>query len=110
VSDRKAADGASQAVDFGYLETFAAGDRTVIFEVLALFLQQARRLKPSLDAGDPGWRDAVHTLKGSARGIGAHALGEVCARAESEGEGALPAVRAALGAAVAEIEAYRARG
>lgn len=107
--DPKAGEGAAGAVDFGFLEGFAAGDRTVISEVLELFVAQAQRLSPSLHSAAPGWRDAVHTLKGSARGIGAQALGELCARAEAEGEGGLPAVLAALDAAVADIAAYRAR-
>ena len=63
----------------------------------------------ALDADDPRWRDVAHTIKGAARGIGANALGEVCARAEAQGEGNLPAVREALQAAVADIEGYLAR-
>jgi HPt (histidine-containing phosphotransfer) domain-containing protein len=109
VADPKAGEGAAGAVDFTFLEGFAAGDRKVVSEVLALFVGQAQRLSPSLDGAAPGWRDVVHTLKGSARGIGAHALGEACARAEAEGEGGLPAVCAALDAAVADIAAYRGR-
>ena len=100
----------SGAVDFGYLEEFAAGDRQVVLEVLALFQDQARRWTGSLSADDPGWGDVVHTIKGAARGIGAHALGEICARAEAAGPGDLPAVQAALAEAVAEIAAYQARG
>ena len=57
------------AVDFAYLEAYAGGDQQVVDEVLALFREQAalwvRLLDPS--SGDGGWRDAVHTLKGSAR-------------------------------------------
>jgi len=96
-------------VDFAYLEGFMAGDRQVVAEVLTLFRQQAQAWAGSLEAGDPAWRDVVHTIKGSARGIGANALGDVCARAEAAGEGDLPAVRAALEAAVADIAAYQAR-
>ena len=98
------------AVDFAYLEGFAAGDRQVIAEVLALFRQQALAWAGSLDASEPGWPDVVHTIKGAARGVGANALGDVCAEAEDEGPERLPAVRAALLAAVAAIEAYQARG
>lgn len=100
----------SGAVDFGYLESFAAGDSGVVSEVLALFLQQAQGWVGALDAGGPGWADLVHTIKGSARGIGANALGEVCARAELAGPVQTPAVQAALAEAVAEIAAYQARG
>jgi HPt (histidine-containing phosphotransfer) domain-containing protein len=100
----------SGAVDFGYLETFTAGDRQVIAEVLALFRQQAQAWAASLDASDPGWRDVVHTIKGAARGVGANPLGDICARAEAEGESGLPAVREALQAAVDDIAAYQSRG
>ena len=97
-------------VDFAYLEGFTAGDRQVIYEVLALFQQQAEGWVVSLRAADPGWRDVVHTIKGSARGVGANRLADACARAEAVGEGGLPAVREALGAASAAIAAYQARG
>jgi HPt (histidine-containing phosphotransfer) domain-containing protein len=96
-------------VDFGYLEGFAAGDRQVVSEVLGLFQQQAEIWARSLDAADPGWRDVVHTIKGAARGVGANALGEICARAEADGADGLPAVRASLTAAVADIQAYLGR-
>jgi HPt (histidine-containing phosphotransfer) domain-containing protein len=102
--------GPSGVVDFGYLEGFVAGDRQVVFEVLTLFRQQAEAWAGSLDADDPGWRDVAHTIKGAARGIGANALGDLCAEAEAAGASGLPAVRAALEAAVAEIAAYQARG
>jgi HPt (histidine-containing phosphotransfer) domain-containing protein len=103
------AKGPTGAVDFGYLEGFAAGDRQVVSEVLALFVQQADLWATALDAAGPDWRDVAHTIKGAARGVGAHALGDACAEAEATGEGGLPAVRAALDAAVADIAAYRAR-
>jgi HPt (histidine-containing phosphotransfer) domain-containing protein len=96
-------------VDFGYLEGFAAGDVTVVREVLTLFGQQAELWGGSLDAADPGWRDVVHTIKGAARGVGANALGDICARAEADGADGLPAVRTALQAAVTDIDAYLAR-
>ena len=56
------------AVDFPYLEGFAAGDTDVIDEVLALFEQQAQMWSPMLDSASEGWRDALHTVKGAARG------------------------------------------
>ena len=105
-----ASDEAGNVVDFSYLEGFTAGDQQVISEVLALFLGQAEGWVVSLRAGDPGWRDVVHTIKGASRGIGANALADACARAEADGEGGLPAVREALGAATAAIAAYQARG
>ena len=99
----------SGAVDFAYLERFAAGDRGVIGEVIELFLGQAEVWAPRLDAADPDWRDIVHTIKGSARGVGAFALGDACVQAEEEGPQALPEVRQALAATVAAMRAYRGR-
>jgi HPt (histidine-containing phosphotransfer) domain-containing protein len=97
-------------VDFGYLEGFMAGDKAVVMEVLDLFRQQAATWFIRLDPNDPNWRDVVHTIKGAARGVGANALGDICATAEAEGASGLPAVRAALDAAIADMAAYQARG
>ena len=93
-------------VDFAYLEGFAAGDETLIEEVLELFRQQSQIWAPMLNPEHEGWRDAVHTLKGAARGVGAFALGDQCEICESAGPGKLPAVHDALDAALADIAAY----
>jgi HPt (histidine-containing phosphotransfer) domain-containing protein len=103
------------AVDFGHLESFAAGDQGLIDEVLAMFREQAdlwvRLLDP--EGPDNGWRDAAHTLKGSALGVGAFALAEACDKAEAAytaDPGAksvqLGRIRDALDAALADIAAY----
>lgn len=97
------------AVDFDYLEGFAAGDMQVVTEVLALFQAQAEGWRPRLVAPDDGWRDLVHTIKGASRGIGASALGDVAERAERGGAAVAGEVLAALDAAVADIEGYLAR-
>ena len=102
------------AVDFAYLEGYAAGDQTVVDEVLSLFREQAEIWMPLLDPAAPGqsWRDAAHTLKGSALGIGAGNLSEVCGEAERAGDDAiertlkLERVRDALNLALADIAAY----
>jgi HPt (histidine-containing phosphotransfer) domain-containing protein len=92
------------AVDFAYLEGFAAGDEAMVEEVLALFREQAQMWSPMLEPQAEGWLDALHTVKGAARGVGAFALGDACERAE--GGGALSAVRDALDAALMDIAAY----
>ena len=103
------------AVDFGHLESFAAGDAALIDEVLALFREQASLWVRLLDpAGPPGgWRDAAHTLKGSALGIGAFQLAAACEAAETAADAGageksvtLDRVRDALDAALADIAAY----
>jgi HPt (histidine-containing phosphotransfer) domain-containing protein len=93
------------AVDFAYLEGYAAGDQALVDEVLGLFQEQAALWGPMLDPGEPNWRDAAHTVKGAARGVGAFALGNACEAAEA-GTGSLGAVREALDAALADIAAY----
>lgn len=94
------------AVDFGYLEGFAAGDAQVVDEVLALFREQAALWSMMLDPASDGWRDAVHTIKGAARGVGAFQLGDVCAAVEAAGADRLSDVRDALDVALADIAAY----
>ena len=94
------------AVDFAYLEDFAAGDLSVVEEVLALFRQQAELWSGMLREDGVGWRDAVHTIKGAARGVGAFALGEACAQAEIHGAARLGGVRHALDVALHDISAY----
>lgn len=94
------------AVDFAYLEDFAAGDMAVVEEVLTLFRQQAELWSGMLDPEAPGWRDAVHTIKGAARGVGAFELGEACAQAEIHGVARLGGVHAALDRALSDIAAY----
>ena len=93
-------------VDFAYLEGFAAGEDEVIDEVLALFREQSQIWGAMLEPSHEGWRDAVHTIKGAARGVGAFQLGDVCQACEAAGPGALVSVRDALDAALADIAAY----
>ena len=94
------------AVDFAYLESFAAGDGEVIDEVLALFREQAALWRAMLDPASEGWRDAVHTIKGAARGIGAFPLGDVCQLCELGGPSRIDDVQHALDVALADVAAY----
>ena len=95
--------------DAAYLESYTAGDAQIIAEVLALFRQQADGWLARLDAPGDGWRDLAHTIKGSAKGIGAHVLGEVAGAAEFGDAAQAPRVRAALLDVLAEIEGYLSR-
>jgi HPt (histidine-containing phosphotransfer) domain-containing protein len=104
------------AVDFGHLERYTAGDAGLISEVLGLFRQQTELWLPLLqpDAPSESWKDAAHSLKGSALGVGAFALAEACDGAET-GAGSGPAARAvqldairdAVDAALADVAAYQ---
>ena len=91
-------------MDFGYLERFAAGDQGLVVEVLNLFREQAVEIEAALAGDAPAM--ALHTLKGSARGIGATALGDLCEIAERDGRTA--SVRAELTRTVADIDRYLA--
>src|SRR6201999_827488 len=73
------------AIDFSHLEHYVGGDQAIIREVLALFSDQARTVLPILDPAGPSdqWRNAAHSLKGSALGIGAMALAQACGDAET---------------------------
>src|SRR4051812_27621646 len=72
------------SIEFAHLESYVAGDRALVREVLGLFSDQARTVLPALDPVGSGevWRNAAHSLKGSALGIGAFNLAEACGAAE----------------------------
>lgn len=73
-------------VDLAHLNRMTGGDSALASEVLGLFREQwdlwVRLLDPTTDTLD--WGNAAHTIKGSARGIGAWQLGEICGQAEEE--------------------------
>jgi len=107
-----------RAIDFTHLETYVAGDRAIVREVLALFSDQARTVLPIMDPAGPAddWRNAAHSLKGSALGIGAFALAAACGDAETAQDATLEQKKAArtriadcLGEALADISAYMGR-
>jgi HPt (histidine-containing phosphotransfer) domain-containing protein len=72
------------AIDRAHLDRMTGGDSELALEVLDLFGEQSamwqRLLAPSSENAD--WLVGVHTIKGSARGIGAWDLAEACSTAE----------------------------
>jgi len=72
-------------IDFEHLNLYVQGDADLTKEVFGLFKHQvelwARLLTPEAD--DDTWASVTHSLKGSARAVGAQALAERCERAES---------------------------
>jgi len=95
-----------EPIDFTHLFCMTLGDHGLEREVLALFDRQAHMLIARMGEVDPSSVPALaHTIKGSARGIGAWPV----ARAAAAVEAASPAERAsavaALAAAAAEARA-----
>lgn len=82
-------------LDLDHLARFTGGDVTVEREILSIFLEQAelwlRAMEP--EAEPESFRSAAHTIKGAARGVGAHRLGDVAAVAENLGADATPVAR-----------------
>jgi HPt (histidine-containing phosphotransfer) domain-containing protein len=98
-------------LDRAHFDHMTGADRALQVEVVGLFRMQADGWAAAC-AGGEGWRVAVHTLKGSARGIGLTALAEACEAAEAapdaERAGALANVRAALSEAMTALEQFAA--
>ena len=75
-------------IDLAHLAQYTGGDARLDAEVLQLFSSQCgttlERLESFLDGPDTNaWREAAHSLKGAASGIGAFAIVEMAGRAES---------------------------
>ena len=74
-------------IDRAHLSRYTLGDVQLEREVLALFIEQAPDLLVRLRSARTTreWHMAAHTLKGSARAIGAWRLAKVAEAAEQEG-------------------------
>jgi len=99
-------------LDLAQLRTFTAGDAALEREIATLFATTAAEyLAAMVPAGpDRAWQEAAHTLKGSARSVGAARLAGLAAEAEAlVGGEADPAQRNAVHArmeyALAEVVA-----
>ena len=72
-------------IDHTFLARYTFGNRALEIEVLQLFAHQAPDYLEALKsaATEKSWRDAAHTLKGSARAVGALQVAERAERAEA---------------------------
>jgi HPt (histidine-containing phosphotransfer) domain-containing protein len=94
----------SGSIDQVHLERMTLGDRSLEREVLEIFARQtALTLERMAGAGPARMAAAAHTLKGSARGIGAWRVAEAAERLEQAATAAADA--AAMLSAIAELEA-----
>lgn len=87
---------AARPVDLVHLSRYTLGDRALEREVLELFRAQASIYLERLDAAQSAqeWRDAAHSLKGSAAAIGAWRAAAAAERAETVSGEALTQERA----------------
>jgi HPt (histidine-containing phosphotransfer) domain-containing protein len=73
-------------LDRAHLARMTMGDEALSLEVLGMFRNQTemwmRLLGPEIETKD--WAGAVHTIKGSARGVGAWPLAQICEDAEAD--------------------------
>ena len=101
---------AERTVDYEHLKTQAAEDLGVMREVLELFLIHTEQLLGELAnaTDEKSWKQLTHTLKGSARGIGAFAVADAAADAERAilDKGKIDALNAAFAQARAFIAAH----
>lgn len=99
---------ADAAIDLHHLSRMTLGERSLEREVLALFERQVEILMPRIRDGQHAVAAAAaHTLKGSARGIGAWRVARSAEAVELAQGGDGPGIQAAveaLGAAVADVK------
>jgi HPt (histidine-containing phosphotransfer) domain-containing protein len=100
----------SRPVDLVHLSRYTLGDRALEREVLELFCAQSSIYLERLRAAgsDKEWKDAAHSLKGSASAIGAWRVASACERAETflgDTEGRVPHLRE-LEVSLQEAEIY----
>ena len=77
----------SAPIDFAHLRRYTLGDEAVEREVLQLFVGHVPVIMAELKAAssDKAWRDAAHSLKGSALSLGAWKVARGAVRAEAAG-------------------------
>ena len=71
-------------IDFEHLRRMTLGDAELEREVLGLFSVQALRVVGTLAALPADARAQAHTLKGSARAVGAFAVADAASRLEAK--------------------------
>ncbi|MGE5261456.1 MAG: Hpt domain-containing protein [Actinomycetota bacterium] len=109
IEGRKAS---SRPVDLVHLSRYTLGERDLEREVLELFCSQSFRYLDQLrqSPSDQDWKDLIHTLKGSARAVGAWRVAEAAERAEPLSGEALANSRAArieeIDTSLREADAY----
>lgn len=87
---KSAADSPDPAIfDRAHLHQYTTGDGALEHELIGLFLGQFAPIRAQLDAAQSAddWKFAAHTLKGSARSIGAPQIAALAEELEAIGHG-----------------------
>ncbi len=101
-------------IDLVHLSKYTLGNRDLESELLSLFRCQTNVYleRMSASSSPKDWKDAAHSLKGSARGVGAWAVADHAEAAEqlidpdeAAREGALALLRGTIDETVAHINA-----
>lgn len=73
------------AIDHDHLARYTAGDVGLTREIFGMFTHQMEMWGRGLsaDADDEVWASVTHSIKGSAKAVGAVRLAELCERAEA---------------------------
>ena len=103
-----AAGDSASAIDLDHLERATFGNRALAREVLSLFDRQAEKLLAEIASAsdDRARREAAHTIRGAALGIGAAGVAEAAEDLEAEGLDASEAT-GATGRLAARVAAAR---
>ena len=100
----------SPAIDIEHLSRMTLGERSLEREVLALFDRQAEMLLPRIRQGESALAAAsVHTLKGSAVGIGAFKVASAAEAVEQAEDAAIASAIDTLAVVLEEAKAEIAR-
>jgi len=102
-TDAKAAPEVAGAIDLEHLRRYTLGDARLENEILWLFIGQAPTTIDALKQAQTNqeWVTAAHTLKGSARAVGAWRLAKLAEQAERLGG---PQDRAACDSLLTQLE------
>lgn len=71
-------------IDFEHIKQYIGDDIELTKEVFGLFKNQVEMWSRGMvaDADDESWGVIMHSLKGSARVVGAHKLAQLCSKGE----------------------------
>ena len=72
-------------IDFEHIKQYVGDDVELTKEVFGLFKNQVETWSRAMtaDADDESWGAVMHSLKGSARAVGAHNLAALCEKGEA---------------------------